>query len=462
MDVETSRVVEALREFSNRYPSLKGAGPWGIAASGGPDSTALVLACHRLGQAAVLLHANYGLRGEESEEDERFVRELGTRLGFPVLVRRFSPRGVGEEELRELRYQWFRAEASASIWTGHTLDDQAETVLHRILRGTGPDGLVGVLPCLGEKVYRPFLDLRRKDLRDFLESAGQTWREDSSNLNLAYRRNWLRNVLLPSAQRHINEESPAALARLAMLARDEQEWLGGLVADLLPHFSRREGAALIVNAAYLREAPKALQRRLLRAIFSLAGVSAGIDFAHVEEVLRLCAQSEGSGRIQLPGLDLLRSFDWLRVARLGNEEHPKSADRNFRQTLEIGRDIPLADHAGFLRATLAPASQYNGEDESLDWDDLEIALAGGNTLELRNWRPGDGYQLRGGEKSVKLKELFQKFRIPLWQRRSWPIVVLRDEPVWARQFGPAAHFAVHASTRRALRIEWFPELGTES
>jgi tRNA(Ile)-lysidine synthase len=439
-----------LEQFANRYPSLKAASTWGIAISGGVDSTALALAAVELNRSLVLLHANYRLRGAESDADEAFVKALG----HPVEVLHPEVENSSEDHLRQLRYDWF-ATFDFPILTAHTQDDQAETVLHRMLRGTGPSGIASIQPCLGDHIFRPFLELTREDLRAFLKTKQQAWREDSSNQDLGYRRNYLRHVLIPQLQQQINPAAPAALARLAQLAHDEEEWLNSMTVDLLPHFAHCEGPAWILNAKHLSEAPLALQRRLLRQLLP----NEDLSFDHIDAALALCHNPEGSGRIQLPGLDLLRSFDEVRVLR---QADLPGGDRNFRLPLNIPGCTPLKCCPGAIAATLDKITPYNGDSRiadntGLDWDLLQTAVNSGFPLELRNWRPGDEYQRPGRDRPDKLKELFQKFRIPLWQRRCWPIVVLKDEPVWARTFGPSAAFAATADSKNGLFLEFVPD-----
>lgn len=445
--MQLSLVAAHLEQFANRYPSLKAASTWGIAISGGADSTALALAAAELNRSLVLLHVNYRLRGQESDADEVFVKSLG----YPVTTLHPEVENSSEDHLRQLRYDWF-ATFDFPILTAHTQDDQAETVLHRLLRGTGPSGISGIQPCLGGHIFRPFLELTREELRTLLKTKQQPWREDSSNQDLAYRRNYLRQLLIPQIQEHINPAAPAALARLAQLAHDEEEWLNGMTADLLPHFAHREGPAWILNAKHLSEAPLALQRRLLRQIMP----TENLTFEHIDAALALCHDPEGTGRIQLPNLDLLRSFDEVRILR---QEDLPSSDRNFRLPLTVPGNTPLGCCPGAIVATLDKITPYNGDSRiadnaGLDWDLLQTAVNSGFPLELRNWRPGDEYQRPGRDRPDKLKELFQKFRIPLWQRRCWPIVVLKDEPVWARTFGPSAAFAATVESKNVLHIEF--------
>ncbi len=445
------------QQFVRRYPALVAAKRVGIAVSGGGDSVALARlaseAQKQFGWSLTLLHVNYGLRGLDSEGDSDFVIELARELGCKVLIERIQPEGRSEEELRLLRYDWFATCPVDAILTGHTLDDQAETVLFRLARGTGPSGLAGVLPYTAEQIYRPLLALRREDLRNWLLSTGKGWREDSSNLDSTYRRNWIRKDLLPLLRRELNPEVDQSLANLAEIAFDESQWLEPLVAKKLDELARPEVDWVVLDCERFRLEALALRRRLLRALIErVKGDLLQIQFTHIEAILRLTEESEGNGRIQVPGLDLMRSFGSMRVIRL--QTLAAMPPRNFRVDFPVPGRIEVPEGAGIVVITMDHRCNYNKGGRSLDWNRLFAAPTAEHRLELRNWRPGDSYVRNASTGPEKIKELFQRHRIPLWHRRSWPILVLGDSPVWVAEFGPAVGFAAGPETRTALHVEW--------
>ncbi len=443
------------REFVNRYPALAGAGRVGVAVSGGGDSVALALLARECFAELVLLHVNYGLRGVDSELDEALVRNLGVRLGCEVLVKSLHPEGRGEEELRQLRYEWFASCPVDAVLTGHTREDQAETVLFRMVRGSGWSGMVGVMPVVEERVYRPLLEMGRGELREWLSSEGIGWREDLSNLDTGYRRNWIRHELLPLLRSELNPEVDRALAQLAAIAREEEAWVGGFVEERLAGMVAREGEALVLDCEAFGKEAWGLRRRLMRRLMErVKGNLLEVEFGHVEAALRLCEESEGNGRIQVPGLDLMRSFSWLRVIRL--DVLRNMPERNFRLDLPVPGEVVVPEGAGKLATTLETGCNYNECGGSLDWDRLLAAQSAERRLELRNWRPGDCMVRDGGTEPEKVKELFQKYRISLWRRRAWPIVVLGDLPVWVGGFGPTAEYAPQPETRTVLHMNWIP------
>jgi len=446
-------ILDCVKE--DLFAGLAGLARIGIAASGGGDSTALAWMAHEAGLPIVLLHMNYGLRGEESEGDESFVRGLGCELGCEVEVLRVEPESRAEEELRELRYEWFERCKTDVILTGHTLEDQAETLLFRLVRGTGPAGLAGILPEREGRIRRPLLGVRRAELREWLGQRGRSWREDSSNAGEGYRRNWIRQRVLPLL-REANPEVDRGLAQLAAIVREEEEWLAGEVESAMRPLVSAGAGGMVLDCSRFRHHSRAMRRRGLRWMMAqVKGDLRGVDYLHIEAALRLCEESEGNGRLQIPGLDLMRSFDWLRVIPL--EVLRNMPERNFRLNLAIPGCTEIPEGAGLLQATLEQGCHYNEIGKNLDWECLSAAINAERRLELRNWRPGDALLQQGASEPKKLKELFQKHRIPLWQRRAWPIVVLGDEPVWAGEFGPVAEFAARPGTRTALRIKWTPQ-----
>ncbi|MEO5953069.1 MAG: tRNA lysidine(34) synthetase TilS, partial [Chloroflexia bacterium] len=327
-------VAARFREFLNRHPALVQAERVGVAVSGGGDSVALACLAHEQWPGIVLLHMNYQLRGIESEADEALVRELAVSLKCGYLNQRVSPEGRSEEELRRLRYEWFDSCSVDVILTGHTRDDQAETVLFRLTRGTGSSGLGGVQPVLDRRIYRPLLEASRREVRDWLLEQKIAWREDSSNIDVTYRRNWIRHELLPLLRDHLNPEIGRALANLAEISRDEEEWIAPYVAGLLNSMTFAEGEGVVLDCGLLLKQPLGLKRRLMRGVIErVKGNLLEIDFAHVEAGLALTEELEGNGRIQIPGVDLMRSFGWLRVIPLSVLQ--SMPERNFRVDFSV-------------------------------------------------------------------------------------------------------------------------------
>ena len=427
----------------------------GVAVSGGADSVFLLHALHELGVAAAVLHVNHALRGAESDADEAFVRSLADTLGLPVHVLN-SPVAPGnvEQEARRARYDFFARQIAKRTWeavaTGHTLDDQAETVLYRFLRGAGTAGLSGIRPATGAGIIRPILELRRDDIRRWLTERAIAWREDASNQSLAIQRNRIRLQHLPELAASLNPGLSEVLATTAVWAQDEEDYWSAELDRLAPRYLLEKPETILIPTRPFLELPVAVARRLLRhAIQRVRGSLRAIDFSHVEHIRSMMATREGSGRIQLPALDVYRSFDWLRLSPLGFDSR---LARDFEKPLSVpGRTEVKERELTIEMELIDPQGVYNSEVRGLDWSGS--GRLSFDCLILRNWRPGDQYQPQGHPAAEKIKTLFQEHRVPLWERRCWPVIVDGNNTiVWSRKFGAAAQFAARPDSRKVLTI----------
>jgi tRNA(Ile)-lysidine synthase len=190
--------------------------------------------------------------------------------------------------------------------------------------------------------------------------------------------------------------------------------------------------------------PLAVARRLIRhAIERAKGDLLGISFLHVERILEMAAAPDGHDRMQAPGLDVYRSFDWIRLSPPGVDG---LAGRNFRLPVSVPGRFALPDNSSTLGLELIEPARYDDSVCGLDWERLS------DGLELRNWRPGDQYRPLGRASEERIKILFQEARVPLWERRNWPILSLDNHIVWARRFGPALHYAATSASRSIVKV----------
>lgn len=333
-----------------------------VAVSGGADSVALLLGLvgantasaqnkEPLGVVLSAAHVHHGLRGADADADAAFVRELCEQLGVPykqfevdVKARQALEREGLEEAARELRYAALLGLEVDAVATGHTLDDQAETVMMKLLRGAWTEGIGGISPVvergLGKaRIVRPLLGVRRAEIEGFLRSRGQAWREDASNQDVSLTRNRVRHELMPMLRR-FNPGINATLARLAAIARDDETFWQAEVARVLPQVLlpgapvRGGGRAVstavgesawAVEIARLVAMPAALRRRVVRAAAKSCGARLGAE--ETAKVLALAGLGEGQlvrvsgrsgSRLELSGgLRVERSARELRFWREG-------------------------------------------------------------------------------------------------------------------------------------------------
>jgi tRNA(Ile)-lysidine synthase len=447
----------------------------GVAVSGGADSVfllhALIELAPRWDLKLSVLHLDHKLRGEESREDARFVSELAARLGLPChsaqcdVARLKAETGDNlEQAARRARreyYMGFLARGELDrVATGHTCSDQAETVLFRFLRGSGTAGLSGVRPGGAQErradgIVRPLIEMERADIERHLSAAGIPWREDSSNLSRDFARNRIRHELLPQLIRDWNPALVENLAQTAEWAQDEEAYwdaeIGRIAAELLRiDPPATQAPAVLVRSCDLCRLPRAVARRLIRRAVELAkGDRLGLSFQHVERILQMAEAPEGHDRMQAPGLDAVRSFEWIRLAPPRPEEQ---GERNFRLAVRIPGRFRLPGDGSTLGLELiessgGPNCVYNDNDmPGLDWERVQ------GILELRNWMPGDQYKPIGYVNEEKIKVLFQEARVPLWERRNWPILTIGEQIVWARRFGPASGYAATSASRAVVKV----------
>lgn len=316
-----------------------------VAVSGGADSVSLLrtlaLAAQEIGLVLSVAHLHHGIRGAGADEDERFVADLAGQFGLALHQRRVdapaaakADRKTLEEAARHLRYAWFHellAQNQAdAVATAHTLDDQAETVLHRLVRGAWTEGLGGIHPvvaCSPGTILRPFLQTHRAEIVAWLGAIGQPWREDASNQDPAFTRSRIRYELLPQLA-GFNPRIAEQLARMATIARDEETWWDAELARLLPQLilpgkpvrgggrsvSTQPGEGSVgLELARLRALAPALRRRVLRAAASQVGCV--LNFEQTERLMAMC-DPNGPRRQQLTAeVQAERSARELRVAR---------------------------------------------------------------------------------------------------------------------------------------------------
>ena len=410
-----------------------------VAVSGGADSVCLLHVLKQLFPDAVrgVAHFNHQWRAEASGEDERFVAQLAAPLPF------FRAEGVPapgnkEQNARRARLAFFKG-LGATVALGHTRDDQAETVLFRFLRGSGLAGLSGIAPT-SNGIIRPLLDVTRAEVEQYLRARNIPWREDATNQDLSFARNRIRHVLLPQLARDWNPKITHALANLADLAYEEEQYWQSEIATHLIH--RAGGVELRVGPPILAAAalsggslPPAQARRLIRRAIALAkGDLRQIDFHHIEAVRTL------RRRVHLPGLTVTRSFDWIRFA--ASDPPPPIP----LQIVPPGK-FPSPDG---LTEICIDVTQANACD-TLSMEACQIC----SPLELRGWRPGDHYRPQGHSRDHKIQEMFQKARVPSWRRPFWPILTWGDKILWARQFG-VADGCVADGSAAVLRITEVP------
>lgn len=417
-----------------------------------------------------VIHVDHNLRGPESQADAQFVHKSAQQFGLAFHLRTLdlaAARGNLEQEARRARYRFFRDlirdGVVRKIALGHTRSDQAETVLFRLLRGAGSAGLAGIRPVTNSGIIRPLIQVTRRQVEDWLRERDIAWREDSTNAELRFDRNRIRHRLLPQLQEQWNPELGETLAQTADWAFEEEQYWYQEIPRLTANWVCFAKSAAVVDVNRLNLLPTAAARRVIREIVDrVKDDLLGVSFAHIESVRSLAASPEGSGIVQIAGVEVCRSFNWLRFAKPAapaqDWEFPVNAPLGPGDNRETGWCLSSSVVLPKVHLELVRNNAvYNSDVNALDWE--KVGERVDQPLVLRNWRPGDQYQRQGRGGPEKLKNLFQKDRIPSWERQNWPILTVGGSIAWADRFGPAAQFAVDAASRVVLRI-WTSSPGT--
>lgn len=455
-------MLQRVAEVITRYNMFTRNARVGVAVSGGADSVCLLHIFTGLARdwnlELTVLHLDHGLRGDESCADAEFVAALAACLRWPSVIRKaeIDHSGNLEQAAREARLAFFREAMHDSrldcLATGHTRDDQAETVLFRFLRGSGTAGLAGIRPVTPERIVRPLIETSRAEIVAWLRDCNFQWREDSTNATAAFARNRIRRELLPQLEREWNPALRHTLFQTAEWARAEERYWANEVERLAATRLNEADGFVFTTVEDLATLPLAAARRMVRhALERVKGDLRGIDFLHVESVLAMATSTEGHGRVQTAGVDVFRSFNRLRFGPIGAEGF---VDRNYRVEAAVpGRIQVPAAGLDVLLEVIENAQEVNLDGSvynvGMGWLDPDRVSG---SLILRNWRPGDQYQPVNRSRAEKIKTLFQEFRIPLWERRHWPVLLDGENIVWSRRFGVAVGYAANCGSRRALQI----------
>lgn len=436
-----------------------------VALSGGADSVALLASLVFLGRRLDLrllsVHVHHGIRGAEADGDAALAESVSRRLGVPFRMERIDVPAiaVGRGESLELagrnaRYSAFRRilseEGYDRIATGHHLDDQAETVLMRMIRGTGGAGLRGVEPVRGDSVIRPLIYVSKREILSFLKEEGLPHAEDSTNSDGSFLRNRIRRDVMPV----LEDCSPGVAARLSalgMIAGAEADFVEGEAGRLFPESLEPSGGKIALSVAGLAGVHEALQRRVIRnAVRSVSGTLSDLDFASGESVRRLLS-SGGGKTLRLRGVVVRRAGGELVFERpcdsapsAGGLEGPSvsvledgSSFGGFSFSVSVSGDCPSCLREGGMTAVL---------DRSL--------ISG--PLSVRFRRPGDRFRPFGMRGSKKLKDFFADAGVPPGDRDAVPVVTdSSGAVVWVVGHRISGDFAVGGGTSSFMTIRAF-------
>jgi tRNA(Ile)-lysidine synthase len=492
----TKHLSQRLQNAIQRSGLIRQGDRVGVAVSGGADSVALLLLLvalkKELGITLSVLHFNHKLRGPAADADEKFGAALARKYKLPFYSATAAVKFIAKNDkanleatARRLRYAFLAQCASEHhldrIAVAHTADDQAETVLAHILRGSGLTGLGGIHPQV-DKIVRPLLSVSRADLRLCLKAHKQTWCEDATNRDTTKTRARIRKKLIRLLKKEFQPRIVEHLASLSNHARQDDALLdhfaqerlrtcvetipGGArirIADLLPPNVQEDVFAQIEDQSPEQAAASGLSARLVRLIVSRVKSArenrAGGELTalHVRQVLELARHGKTGSSLPVPGnIEVRRHRDALVFCAKESAAQSRHEYEYKIDSLANGNTIAVPELRCVFRFRVIDWHGQRGE-TSLSGEVLDGARLN-FPLTLRSWRHGDRFCAIGHTKPEKLKRLFNEKGIDRWQRAGWPVVASGtsgksgEDLAWSRIFGASAKFATHDGTKTGIVI----------
>ncbi|HXG56038.1 MAG TPA: tRNA lysidine(34) synthetase TilS [Vicinamibacterales bacterium] len=474
-------LADAALRTIRRHQLLSRGGRVVVALSGGPDSVALLhilLDLQARGElvVAAVAHFHHGLRGADADDDQRFSSDLATSLGLPfhagygdVRARARAERRSVEDAARLVRYEFLaeivgRVNASA-VAVGHTLDDQAETFLLRLIRGAGSRGLAGIRPRAGI-VIRPLLDIRRATLRDYAQAHKLAFRTDPTNADVTIPRNRVRHDLIPRLERDYSAGIVEVLAREAASAREDEARLHGEAIDLAASIVlTRNAREVVLDAPALTALHPAVRSRVAReALEHLAG-ERFLGFEHLQRFLEFVSTGSPGSALSLPGQQArlrLAAPQGGAAGRLVVVLGPEPARGVTRETNSFQFPLSIPGEVMLSSLGLAVAADWGDASAMRDGPSGCSALGARLPLMVRSRKPGDRFHPPGmGGRSRKLQDYLVDRKVARSDRDLLPLVVDHDERiVWIVGHAVSEDFRVTAPSRGVIILKVRP-LGGE-
>ncbi len=457
---DVKKTIEKVRHTISKYNMIRRGDLVVIAVSGGADSVCLLDVLHDLkddlGIKLIVAHFNHGLRPGEDENETQHVEYLAASLYLPFETEKVGHSFVGEngsleERLRTVRYQFLEQvkekHSAHKIAMGHTLNDQAETVLMRLLRGSGPSGLAGIPPFRGDGIIRPLIEISRGEIESYLSKKRLKYMTDSSNSETKYLRNRIRLELLPELKRY-QPRIVELLGQTAEIMRIDDEWLAANARSWAEEKLKEKDKKIYIPLPAFKMLSQALKNRVIReALRRTGGNLRGINLRHIAAVNHVALGKRSQAHVDLPnGLIAKRIYE--------------------RLVFTVTRDRQDGGVCYFLKGPGIYELETLGCTASLEeMENTELPDMGGSSwsaffnadlinypLIIRNFREGDRFVPFGMKGHKKLKDFFIDLKIPSETRGRIPILACRNDIVWVCGLRIDNRFKVTPETKKVLKI----------
>ena len=453
-------VIKKVRSTISRYNMMSPGDLVVIAVSGGPDSVCLLdILCklkEELGIGIVVAHFNHGLRPEQDEHETRFVERMAVSLHLPFESERADPvvlkeKGSLEERARDARYQFLlqvKHKVSAQkIALGHNLNDQAETVFMRLLRGSGPSGLAGIPPNRDNEIVRPLIEVARSEIEFYLSQEELKYVIDSSNLKTSYLRNRIRLELLPELKKY-QPRIVELLGQTAEIVRSEDELLLSHARAWIKKHSEVDHGKVVIPLAAFTSLPDALKKRVIRFALRMTGGNLRrVNMRHITAIKAVAEAERPQSKVDLPnGVVMKRVYQRLVFSKMEN-----SRVTDFFHYIE-GPGTHELENTGYDVLIEELEKEKLQDLKGSPWTAFVDADLVNYPLVVRNVRKGDRFIPFGMNGHKKIKDFFMDLKIPSEERRRIPIIAYKDNIVWVCGLRLDDRFKVKPNTRRFLKI----------
>jgi len=462
-------LFQKAKETIKKYRMLSGQERVLVALSGGPDSVCLLYVLKDLKEEFRLdlsvLYVDHGLRPEEAVGEKEFCKNLCAKLKLPFLTKSIDVKSYAEEmklnkqeAARKLRYRVFDDTAheinAGKVALGHTADDQAETLIMRLLRGSGPAGLSGIPPVRG-KFIRPLIAIQRKEIKQYLEGERIDFIVDSSNLKKDYLRNKIRLSLMPLIE-EMNPNIIDTLSRTAAIFREEERYFEILVArTLMKLISRKTDSHIELFLSPLVAMEKIILRRALRRAIDETKGLRGISFVHIEDIIELIKMGRAGDRLYLPhGMRAIKAYSTFTLTS-------KPPVRLSTYSLEVPGETVLKEAGILLHASILENQEIETKDFRTSAPDFHPATTQvlfdvdklNFPLIVRPRKEGDFFYPHGFGKKKKLQDFFVDEKVPRDERDAIPLIVSGEDIVWVAGYRGDERFKVTDETKKVLKLE---------
>lgn len=431
-----------------------------VAVSGGPDSVCLLHILHRLSNqmdiSLFVAHLNHQIRGLEAHLDSLYVMKLCDSLNIPCFIKSIDvpkyceDNKVGlEDGARMQRYKMFneiKAKVGANkVAIGHNKNDQVETVLMRIMRGTGLQGLRGIEYKRDDGIIRPILDLNRKDIEKYCVDHELYPRIDKTNLESIYSRNKIRLELIPYIQKEFNENFIDSAIRMVQNLRSDSDYILNEVDKEYSELARAYEDGVYLFVEKFNTLHNAIKSRLvIRGIRDLVGDVNGIEKKHIDEVLEMSKDDKLNKKINLPrGIFVYRKQGYILLSKSILED----SNIEYEYTIEPGKDVFISELGKTFKSEIVSRENFNSDELKKGLQFLDLGKIK-SSIRLRNRRQGDKIRLSGGTK--KIKELFIGLKIPRENRDKVPILVDGDSVVAVCDYRMSIDYKIEEKTEKVL------------